>query len=176
MEKQWLLYTTIHFIPYRAGEEFINIGIILLSPKDLILKHKICDYNNQRIKAIFPYLTGGIVKSNIDYFDKTIEWHEEQLYFLKNEQELVCFGTNPIMSFENNSLVREKLTNVLWKNIIQPKEGVVVFRPKTSSVLSDDMDKTLDDLYSEYVEHKKEFLYEHSNDEEYKGMKNVRRA
>ncbi len=118
-------YAIIRVVPRVEREEFINVGVLLCSKKDKYLKCMVY-LDERKIKMLDPDVDLDLFRS---YMDSILE---------------ICNGeaSNHPISFQD-AASRFRWLTAARSSMIQTSNP--------HSGLSDDLDKTLNDLYRQYI-------------------------
>jgi len=130
-------YAIVRFAPFVETGEFANVGIIMMAPKQRYFNFEIELKRYGRITHFFD--------------DVDAKLYKKTLYNLKEELDRV---TDVLKGhgFDKRLKVNDiDFTNGIFHEIIRPRETIVRF-DKVRTVLTDDPDKKLKELFAYYVE------------------------
>lgn len=139
MNKKICKYSIIRFQPYAETEEFANIGIILYLPETKELHFKLLSAKeHERITHFFKPLKKEIYTNIIQ--------------IIRSELERIQSLPTKLIATKMN----------VFDELIRPREDIVQYS-KNRVLFSNDIAKTLDDLFEHYV--KRSFAYKESHEE-----------
>jgi hypothetical protein len=120
-------YAVVRFMPFTETQEFANVGVVLFVPKKGVFTFKLASTQFARVTNFYDDLDGVIYKNSLKYFREELERVEE---------------VSKQFSSEGSS--------VFFEELVRKRESVISFS-ETSTILSDDYNNTLIDLYNLYV-------------------------
>jgi len=129
-------YAIIRFLPYPEAGEFVNIGVVLHSPKAGFFDYLLENKRTRRVGGFFPELEIGIYRDAIKYC-------EDELKRMRNE---VGISVNNASQMTLNP----EIGIAFFRDLVRPRETVIRFS-QAGSVLTDDPPKVLRELFEYYV-------------------------
>lgn len=137
MKKTPCQYAMIRFTPFIETGEFANAGVIMMAPKARYFGFKLLTRRHARITNFFDELDAKIFRSAMTDLNKELGRIHAVLKahgFDQRDQ------TNDI-----------EFAQSLFAEILRPRETIIRFS-EPRAILADDPKKTLDELFSFYVE------------------------
>jgi hypothetical protein len=121
-------YAVVRFLPYRKTGEFVNIGVVVFSPRDGYFDFKFAREHWRRVHGFFPELVRGFYTSALDSLAEELESIREHI---RSGAE----GGNPVE---------------IWRDLLRVREGVVhLAMPGVES--ADSPEKALEGLFADFV-------------------------
>ena len=137
MNKYVCKYAIVRFSPFIETEEFANVGIIMMSPKHRFFGFKLEIKRYGRITRFFDDIDASL--------------YRKTMYNLKEEMERINQILKP-NGFDRRLKYNDiEFASTLFDEIIRPRESIVRFS-KVRTVLADNLNEKLDELFAYYVE------------------------
>lgn len=137
MKKIACQYTIVRFAPFVETGEFANVGIIMMAPKQRYFGFRLETKRYARITHFFNELDHKVYRA--------------AMYNLKNELERAADILKQ-HGFDKRLKTNDiQFAHGLFNEIIKPRETIVRFG-NARTILTDDPDKTLKELFGYYVE------------------------
>jgi len=136
MDKIACQYAIVRFAPFIETGEFANVGIVLLADKKRFFGFQLEDKKHARITHFFDKLEAKVYLTAINNVQNELERAAEiieQHGFHKRKTNDVNFAKG------------------IFNEIVRPRETIIRFG-KVRTVLTDDPNKTLKELYGYYVQ------------------------
>lgn len=118
-------YAIIRLVPKVEREEFMNIGILMMCKSKRYIKIRY-ELHNQKIKSLAPYLDICYIEEQLSSFDKIIQ----------GARDSGTIGSLPL---------HERFR---W---LTAKRSTILQASSVHSGITEDLDKTFEVLYQEYV-------------------------
>ncbi|MGH1432188.1 MAG: DUF3037 domain-containing protein [Neptuniibacter sp.] len=128
MKKFACQYKVIRFAPFAETGEFANIGVALLCPATREFMYQLAPKRFGRITSFFEGMDSAVYRSTIEHLGKE----------LNRFQSLVSIDTH------------EGLVKQLFEDLLREKGSILRFSD-TGVLLTENMDKALDELYGFHV-------------------------
>ena len=137
MKKFACQYAIVRFAPFVETGEFANVGIVMIAPRQRYFQFELELKRYRRITNFF------------DDVDATL--YKKTLYNLKEELERVADVLKQ-HGFDKRLKTNDvDFGNGLFHEIVRPRETIVRFG-EVRTILTDDADRTLKELFAFYVE------------------------
>ncbi len=137
MKKIPCQYAIVRFTPFIETGEFANVGVIMMAPKARYFGFKLLTQRYGRITKFFDDLEARVFRSAM---------HE------LNEELGRVHAVLKTHGFDRRYKVNDiEFAEGLFAEILRPRETIVRFS-ESSAILADDPQKTLNKLFSFYVE------------------------
>lgn len=137
MNKIACQYAIVRFAPYMETEEFANVGILLISPKNGFFSVKLETRRYRRVTHFFDDLKPAL--------------YREALYTLKDELDRIQNALKTHRFEHNMQGNRLDYTQSLFDEVIRPRESIVRFsQPRV--ILANDPEMKLNELFAFYIE------------------------
>ncbi len=137
MKKIACQYAIVRFAPFIETGEFANIGIVIISPKNRFFGFNLATKRHGRITQFFDEINANVYKNTV--------------YNLKQELERISDSLKAHgfdKRFKSNDI--DYSTN-LFTEITRARETIIQFS-KIRTVLTNNPDNTLKELFNYYVE------------------------
>ena len=137
MNKVACQYAIVRFAPYVETGEFANVGIVMMAPKQRYFKFEVELKRYGRITKFFDDVDAKLYKKTLCNLKEELDRVTEVLKGHGFDKRL---KTNDI-----------DFANGIFNEIVRPRETIVRF-DKVRTVLTDDPDRKLQELFAFYVE------------------------
>ncbi len=137
MNKYVCKYAIVRFSPFIETGEFANVGIIMMSPKHRFFGFKLEIKRYGRITRFFDDIDASL--------------YRKTMYNLKEEMERINEILKP-NGFDRRLKYNDiEFSSTIFDEIIRPRESIIRFS-EVRTVLTDNLDKKLGELFAYYVE------------------------
>lgn len=137
MKKILCQYAIIRFAPFVETEEFANVGVLMIAPKQRYFGFKLETRRFGRITRFFEEIESTLYKKSLSS--------------VKNELDRI-HGVLKEHGFDRRKKSNDvDFANQLFSEVIRPRESIIRYsEPRV--VLTEDPNKKLEELFSFYVE------------------------
>lgn len=137
MKKIACQYAIVRFAPYVETEEFANVGIVLIAPGQRFYGFKLETRRYGRITRFFEDMDASLYRN--------------ALFNLKEELERIADLLKAHGFDKRLKQVDVEFAQRLFQEMVRPRETIVRYG-QLRTVLAEDPQKTLDELFAFYVE------------------------
>jgi len=124
-------YSLLKFCPYPETNEFIVVGVLVVTSQTNQLSFRLQNNNFGRITRFFPEIDQEFIKYHFNIMKENLQ------FYIKEDQ------TNLFDEIDNS---------VVFKGLVRPREGMLTFSSVKTLVYNDHLN-IADHLFDQYVQH-----------------------